>query len=192
MPKSPLFENLKRSDKNLKDIKWDHMIENGNLRCRVDISNNVNVILQKTFDISDINVAFNFLDQCFELFDNNNYPIIIIEDKNNGGRADFASYFKYYINLNKENHIYMSFRYNQDVKDNVAKYFFLKDAKTCKYINSNDLFKSSPIIDKYGKDEKGNDIEHKRTEIIDISNINELKFYDFRAKAKNIRKPHEI
>ena len=132
------------------------------------------------------------MDKCFESFDNNNYPIIVIENFNEGGRAELSSYFKHYLNLYKEFHIYEGFRYNEDVKNNVGKYYLIKDAKTCKYIRGNNLFKYEAIIDKYGKDENGNDIEHKRTEICDVSMINELKFYDFRAKAKNIRKPHEI
>ena len=154
--------------------------------------NLVNVIFQNTFMISDINKGYEFLDKCFESFDNNNYPIIVIENFNGGGYADLASYFKHYLNLYKKFHIYEGFRYNEDVKNNVAKYYRIKNAKTCKYIYGNNLFKYEAIIDKYGKDENGNDIEHKRTEICDASMINELKFYDFRAKAKNIRKPHEI
>lgn len=38
--------------------------------------NLVNVIFQNTFMISDINKGYEFLDKCFESFDNNNYPII--------------------------------------------------------------------------------------------------------------------
>ena len=192
MPKSPAFKYLEKNNENLKEVKWDNIIENGNLRCKVDTTNLVNVIFQNTFDISNKIIGYDFFDKCFESFDNNNYPIIVIENLNHGGKCDLASYFKHYLNLYKEYHTYESFRYNEDVKNNVANYYLIKDVKTCKYIYGNDLFKYEPIIDKYGKDENGNDIEHKRTEIFDGSLINEMKFYDFRAKAKNIRKPHEI
>ena len=192
-PKSSLFEYLKKNDKNLKEVKWDHILENGKLRCRVDTTNLVNVIFQNSFMISDLDKGYKFFDECFESFDNNNYPIIVIENFNGGGITNLASYFKHYLNLYKEYHIYEGFRYNEDTKNNdISKFFIFKDAKTCKYINASDLFKSEPIIDKYGKDEKGNDIEHKRSEITDVSMINELKFNDFRKTVKNIRKPHEI
>ena len=38
-----------------------------------------------------------FLDECFIEFDNNNYPIIIIENFNNGGSSNLANYFASYI-----------------------------------------------------------------------------------------------
>ena len=88
--------------------------------------------------------------------------------------------------------MYESYRYNEDVKNNIASHYLSKDVKTCKYMDSDNVFKHDPIIEKYGKDENGNDLEHRRTEIFEGSLINELKFYDYKAKAKNIRKPHEI
>ena len=192
MPKSPLFSFIEKNNDNLKEVKWDYIIENGNLRCRVDTTNLVNVVFQNTFSLSDLNIGYDFLDKCFESFDNNNYPIIVIENYNQGGAADLASYFKHYVNLYKDFHIYESFRYNEDVKNNIASHYLSKDVKTCKYMGAANVFNYDPIIVKYGKDENGNDIEHRRTEIFEGSLINELKFYDFKAKAKNIRKPHEI
>ena len=82
-----------------------------------------------------------------------------------------ANYFKHYLNLHKDSHMYESYRYNEDVKNNIASHYLSKDVKTCKYMDSDNVFKHDPIIEKYGKDENGKDIEHRRTEIFEGSLI---------------------
>ena len=191
-PKPLLFDALKQKNNNLKEVNWDMVIENGNLKCKVDTNKYVNVIYQSSFTSSNLEKSFEFFDQCFASFDNNNYPIVIIENFNGGGVADLANYFKSYLNINKPNHVYMSYRYNDDVKNNLASYYYYKDPETCKIVNGDFIFKDNPIIDDYGKDENGQTITHKRTKIFDISFVNEEIFYNYRKKAKNIRKPHEI
>ena len=128
----------------------------------------------------------------FFSFYNNNYPIVIIENFNGEGVTDLANYFKSYLNINKPNHVYMSYRYNDDVKKNLASFYYFKDPETCKIVKGDFIFKDNPIIDDYGKDENGQTITHKRTKIFDISLVDEEIFYNYRKKAKNIRKPHEI
>ena len=80
-------------------------LDNGNLKCYVDEENKVNVIYQKTFHVSDFEEGLKFFDDCFSNFDNNIYPIIIIEKFIGGGYGELADYLISYININKTNFI---------------------------------------------------------------------------------------
>ncbi len=67
----------------------------------VDYKNKFNVIYQNNFMVDNLQKAFEFLDNCFKLFDENTHPILVIENLNGGGYADLADYCFSYINLNK-------------------------------------------------------------------------------------------
>ncbi len=175
-------------------IKWDfNLVENNYmLKCRVDNKNKVNVIYQNSFNFDDLEKSFDFFDNCFYSFYNNNYPIIVIEDFNNGGSASIAEYFQGYLDLHHIPIEYTSFRYNSDVKNNIANIYSIKDIKTCKSYKGYYAFKYDPVIDNYGEN-----VIHKRTKIFD-DNINLddypkfMKLKEMAKKNKNIRKPHEI
>ena len=64
--------------KNLNQDNWNY-IEEGQLGCKVDNDNKVDVIYQSSFDL-DKDKSVNFLKDCFNIFDDNTYPIVIIED----------------------------------------------------------------------------------------------------------------
>ena len=176
---------------NFFDMEWDTTIEDGNLKCYVDNENKVNVIYQNTFYSSNYEDGFIFFDECFSNFDNNIYPIIIIESFNGGGYGNLADYLISYINLNKTTSIYESYRYNEQVEKFVAIPIY-KSIDTCEIKNSTDLFNLSHIEDNYGFNSKGEEIIHKRTKIFDLSTVNENFFYSKRKRAKYIRKPNEI
>ena len=57
--------------------------------------------------------------------------------------------------------------------------------------NLEDIFDSNNEID-YEVDSSGNKIKHKITKLFDGSICNRNEIYNFRKKAKNIRKPTEI
>ena len=188
-PKINLYEPLKTNL--LNSIKWDFSIENEKIKCRVDNDNQVNVIIQTTFNPSNLEDAMIFLDKCFTSFDNNIYPIVVIEEQNGGGYLALADYLISYINLYKSSSIYSSFRYNENVKS-IASNFAGKDTKTCATKSSHKLFDLESIEDDYGIDQNGAKIKHKRTQIFDTSSVNRAKLYDLRENTKYIRKPNEI
>ena len=174
------------------DFDWDITLDDGKLKCYVDDENKVNVIYQETFHVSDLEEGLNFFDECFSYFDNNIYPIIIIESFNGGGYGDLADYFISYINLNKSSTIYSSYRYNEQTEKYIAPLYYHKSIDTCQYKNYTYLFNSSYNEDNYGFNSKGEEIKHKRTKLFDFSSVNENYFYSIRKKAKHIRKPNEI
>lgn len=179
------------NDKRFNDIKWDKEIDNGNIKCRIDPNKRVNVIVQKTFKPNNINEAMEFFDYCFSSFDNNHYPLAIIESMNGGGSKDLADYLVNYINLNSLSSVPTSYRYNEIVKDFVSN-FEIKDIETCKIKKSSYLFESKAEEDNLGRGFYFEDIIHMRTKNFDFSTIDTNKFNELRKNIKYLRKPTEI
>ena len=188
-PKINLFDTSKTNK--LNDMKWDFKIDDGKLKCIVDDLNKVNVIFQNTFLVSNIELAKQLLDNCFSTFDDNDYPIIVIEALNAGGYVGLADYFISYINLYKTSSIYSSLRYNENIKS-ISSNFEGVDIETCQIKKATKFFNLKSIEDDYGIDQNGAKIKHKRTQIFDESSNDKRKFFDFRENAKHIRKPNEI
>ena len=175
------------------NLKWKFINnEKEKIKCTVDEVNEVNVIYQHSFDVSNLDDTKYLLDNCFNDFDKNKYPLIIIEELNTGGSLDLADYLISYINLNKSSVIYSSYRYNDEVKNNIANRIDTKDIEECKIELSDYFFNFTKKEDFYGISSNGEKIIHLRTKIFDSSKVEEKDFYNFRKKAKFIRKPHEI
>ena len=85
----------------------------------------------------------------------------------------------------------MSFRYNNDVKNYIAKALSYKEVETCKMKRGDKIFNSDYVEDYYGINELGDKIKHRRTKIFDFSLLPENDYIKFK-KNQNIRKPHEI
>ncbi len=115
-----------------------------------------------------------------------------IEYMNGGGYVDLAARSISYINLNKTIPLYLSMRYSDQVKENIAPIIEFRKVGTCDVITGKELFKLKPKKDFYGTNDGGEEIKHQRTQIVDLSKIGNKKIYDFRKNAKNIRKPTEI
>lgn len=179
------------NDKRFNDIKWDKEIDNGQIKCRIDPYREVNVIVQKTFMPNNIDEAMEFFDYCFSSFDNNHYPLVIIESLNGGGYRKLADYLVNYINLNSLSSVPTSYRYNEIVKNFVSDYD-IRDIETCKIKKSSYLFESKADKDNLGSGLYGDYITHMRTKNFDSSTIERNKFYELRKNIKYLRKPTEI
>ena len=179
-------------------VKWDEGTNSGELKCKIDEDNQVNVIYQNNFRFAglshaeNVEIGLNILDTCFKKFDNNNYPIIVIEDFNGGGLKLIADHFTEYLNIRNPNYIYSTMRNNIEVENFVGPYvnYYIKN-RTCKFEKYKTVFNKPQTID-YGKGLEGEKIIHPITDIYDNSVINNNKFYKFRKIAKNIRKQNEI
>ena len=180
-----------KKTRKLQSINWDFTFDNKILKCKVDSVNQVNVIFQSSFHVSDIKKSMKFFDNCFTSFDKNPYPIIVIENYNGGGYVALADYFNSYLNLNKQSILYGNYRYTNDIKSNIANVFHARKLDNCKTVKGNEIFDLGQKEDFYGIIEEGDKLLHKRTKIFDVF-ADKYDFYDFREKAKNIRKPNEI
>ncbi len=163
------FIEEKNNIRNLKESIWDYEYEK-KLKLKVDDKNKVNVIYQKSFFFFDTieeteqidEDAIEFHKIITRKINNNNYPIILIEDYNGGGLIDFAFIMLNVLNSKLSvNTINVANRFNQ-------------------YTHYNET-----EIDNYG-----NGIKHNRTKIErkDFSH-HYLKFENIIVKN---RKPTEI
>jgi hypothetical protein len=91
------FNELKNKNRKLEQSIWDYNYDN-KIKLKIDHENKVNVIYQNTLRFYEIvngekefdYNAMNFHILMAQKINNNNYPIILIEDFNNGGYIDFA------------------------------------------------------------------------------------------------------
>lgn len=190
IPKDFLFRTRKRANRKLDEIKWDREYAEGQLKCRVDKINKVNVIYQSSFTLPE-NETIDVLTKCFESFYKNDYKIVVIEQFNMGGKVLIADVFKEFLILNQPSIDYMSYRYNNEVRDNIAIINPMKDVKSCNINSSYYIFDKNYVEDDYGINKYGYKIKHKRTQIFDSSFAESNDFIKYKKK-KNIRKPNEI
>ena len=179
----------KNSLKNEEKINWDFQVENNGLylKCRVDEKNKVNVLVQNSFNINYFQALRTIL-SCARLFYSNNYPLIIIESKNNGGNSLLAKIMIQVFSINNVERSYNSFR--SSFKD-----YYQKDKiefiepESCAII---DLMNIKEEIDYYDDLE----IKHNRTKPMLENHLQHRKALNhFREEFKNspfLKKPNEI
>ena len=85
-----IFKGLKKEEKIIKEekIKWDIEYNENNyfIKCRFDDEMKFNVLVQNSFNIN-LNNATSIIFDCARLFYSNNYPLVIIESNNGGGKG---------------------------------------------------------------------------------------------------------
>ena len=185
-----LYKTKKYSNRKLNEIKWDKEYADGQLKCRVDEENKLNIIYQSSFTLPE-DEAIDVLTECFESFYKNDYKIVVIEQFNVGGKVLIADVFKELLILNQPSIDYASYRYNDDVRNNVAINNPMKDIETCNINSSYYIFDKPYVEDDYETSVYGEKIKHRRTQIFDIS-FAEQNNYTYYKNKKNLRKPHEI
>ena len=184
--------NIKNEEKT-KNLDWNVLYEeklNNNsinfLKCRVDKENKVNVFVQNSF-LFDETRAIGKILNCAKLFLSNDYPIIIIENKNNGGRPKLAFFMLQLFQIFSVERTYSSYRLNAKEILKNEDINFIND--TCEEINS--------ISDLEEKTDFYKEIEHKKTKpMIEIPNKSERDALNhFREEFKNstnLKKPTDI
>ena len=160
-----LFKDSLKDD----EVAWDLKSRGGNLKCKVDDTNKLNVFYQNSFSPADFYDYENVMYECFSKFYSNDYKIVIIEDQNGGGYSELCLPFTQYVrpNILKPNTGSMR------SSDLILKNFFINDEnlnpETCfPYTEKDDLLHG--IIDQYS-----DDVFHQRTKNVEIFNIYEKK-----------------
>lgn len=180
-------------------IKWDviHQEDMKYMKCRVDKDNQVNVFVQNSLYM-DYRIIPGKIFKCAQLFHSNNYPIIIIEDRNGGGYP-FQSYLMIQLfQMREVERTYSAMRYSDELKKalNLTIEYeeeYIYDPTTCKNIISIDDFKE--VTDYYNY--SGLNISHKRTNFfVELNTLSErTAFNEFRKayeKSDNLKRPTDI
>ena len=163
-------------------------------RCRVDEENKLNVFYQNAFIFFELdeNEMLDLLNKCSKLFHSNNYKIVGIESRNQGGLITLPTYLEQLIQPKIcKNRVLASLRNNEYLESAFELYHneFL-DIKTCK------PFKSFKNFLEEKPDDYGNSIKHYRTKISDIISIENKtdlnKKREELIKTKNTKKPTDI
>ena len=169
---------------------WDKQNKDGTLRCRVDKTNELNVIYLKTFYPDDLYGTENIMYECFNELYKNDFKIVVILDQNPGGYSDLCIPFAQYIRPKISKPIIESSLANKLMEE----WFFIFDenlsSETCKTFTEKDN-----ILDGY-IDEFSPEVKHNRTKLFDNINIFEKKIMEKHrkeyAKTGKARKPTEI
>jgi hypothetical protein len=145
----------------------------------------MNIFVQTTFNFLDelYDQALEVIDNCTEAFYNNSYPIIGIESNNGGGIIEVSLYLQQFLQVKILQRTHFSTKISNLIKEEMEKDMTdIINLETCTQFNNFDEMKE--IIDNYGKDEQGKDIEHHRTKIFELFNKTLLK--EHKEKKKKI------
>ena len=172
-------------------INWNYECEDI-LKCSSDQTNQINIYYISSFQPSDKELFNQTLENCYKLFDDNIYPIIVINDLNNGGYVSLSQVFLGIISPLIPIKLYSGrMRITDSFKD---------IEKINEYINSN-LTKMDDCLDctyDYLNDGKinvdyENGINSQLTELFYINNKSiQYSIENSRNKMNNKRKPTDI
>ena len=178
-------------------LKWDVFFEEYGdyMKCRIDNDKKVNVFVQNNLYM-DYPTYYGKILECAKLFHTNNYPIIIIEDRNGGGYPTLSYLMIQLFQMREVERTYSAMRFPEKLKEvfKVEEYeegFF--DPKTCEIISSTDNF--TEVIDFY--DYSGLNITHRRTNaFVELMSLTERKALNsFRMEYLNspfLKRPTDI
>ena len=176
------FNNMKSNLKENKEntIEWDYSSKDGQIKCRVDKNNSLNVFVQNSFSFtgkSYIN-GKEIIENCTELFYSNDYQIVGIESYNGGGTCKISYYFQELLQVKILPQAHYSTLKSQLMKEYVesnisditddADMYQRIDIETCKPFNKFDDMKEI-------EDDYGDGVKHKRTQYFRVFNSSDLK-----------------
>ena len=182
------YENILSED--VSKINWDIEYSPGNPRtfqCRVDNENQLNVIHMPTFDFKDTTLIIQLIKNCVELFDKNNFKIVVILNFNGGGVELVAQSLVEYIQPYISSRFYNTFRqgsyldkyYDINFKDHSI-------VETCKVPDKKYVLDNTITID-YGKG-----VINNVTNVFRRFGQNREEFNKEKKLLKNKRKPTDI
>ena len=173
-------------DYDIDEINWKYKYENI-LRCITDFDKNVNIYHFKSFSPEDENKYIETINQCVNYFDENDYPIIVINEMNEGGENLFLVQYLIgiispFIPINIYGKIKLS---NSSLKKHADFLNFIKNfinVNTCKSCVYSDLFDNNTSID-----------DNITSNIFSLTSKEILiKIEEIRSEMKNKRNPNKI
>ena len=182
------FINMINNYNNFNYINWDYYYSDV-IYCKSDKINEINLlkINSYSFDVEDDANNFKYykelfkyilkLKKCFDLFDTNNYPIILIDEFNGGGKGYLSHLVLELLSPLFTNNYYFNIKKNFNFSIYRTLSSFSK--KTCESLNYK-------IFDKY------NDKNSIYTPKFILENEIKLISKNLKSKMKNKRKPTEI
>ena len=174
-----------------KEIKWDVTTEDKYFKCRVDNEKKVNVFYQSSFSLNFEKTPYVFY-KCFSLFNENNYPIIGIENENGGGIVELSVLLQNLLQPKIAQNLHFSMKHNDKIKFAYGSIFNeTTNIENCETYNNPD-----ELFEKNETDDYGNNVLHNRTIIFNFGmsktdrlTYNNNRYYYFK---NNLRKSTDI
>ena len=184
------FKNkkIKKRRKLQDDINW--YLDKDIIKCKVDDNYEINLYYISSF-LDEDKIFIDTIEECYKLFDNNKYPIIVINDLNDGGYVYLSQIFLGILSPLMSIDIYKGrMRITDSFKDTEEiKYYIetnLTSSENCLHTNYEELL-TNKITAEYGSNKE------YLTQLFFINNItihNQIE--TFRRNMVNKRKPTEI
>ena len=154
---------------------WQLQDDSQSIKCRVDEDNHFNVLYQNGFSPKNFDNYEDIMYKCFSLFYSNDYKLIIIEDRNTGGKTELCYPCSQYVRPQISKPVITTLKSTPLLEET----FFLTDEmlnpETCFPYTEKDKILNGKI-DTY--DDGKNKVEHKKTKEIDSFNIYEKKIME--------------
>ena len=192
-------KTLLKENEDLKNWKYSTKIKDG-FKCLIDEEKRVNVfklgsIILKREEKDYLNNYLNSLEvvlNCTKEFYNNSYPIIGIENDNNGGDIQFGLYLGQLLQIKIAQRTYFSMKNSE-----LIKIIFEEKINTLNIINKETCKPFNNFNEMIGvQDDYGNNISLNRTKVFQIFNqsilsqINKIRKEIY--KINNLKKPTDI
>ena len=132
-------------EKNIDILRWDYHYTDV-FKCRVDYENKVNVYFVSSFQMN-LTLGYTIIAKCAILFERNNYPIIVINSVNAGGKVFFAQTFLELLSQHTTVNIYLALRKTDILKNNFKE--FVSNIYTCKKMHFKEFLRNGEQIN-YG------------------------------------------
>ena len=173
-------------------ITWDHTDSDNKLKCKVDDNNQINIFHLSSFSPDKSQNYLETLESCLKSFDGNTYPILVVNELNEGGLVYLSQIFLGALSQLTPIDLYkgrLRFPESFNITDDIRKYIisYLVNNDTCSAANYDDLAKNSITVD------YGNNVKSNLSQMFFINNKTCYdKIEELRNKTKNKRKPTEI
>ena len=183
--------NKKRKRKLNNNILWNFE-EEDNFKCYEDTEKEINVYYISSFFPDNKDNYINTINNCYELFDRNTYPIVVINDLNDGGMVSLSQLFLGIISPLMSIDLYKgriritdTFQNTEDI--NYYIHSNLTNIENCLNADYNDLINKKEVIN------YGGDAVNTLTDLFFINNKNlHDTIENARQNIHNKRKPTEI
>ena len=190
-------KNVKKKTKkrNLHNyINWYHKSKDDTFKCYEDTVNSINVYYISSFAPEDQKDFIKAFEDCYKHFDKNEYPIIVINDVNEGGSVYLSQIFLGIISPLMPLDLYKgririsdSFKETEEIKNYIERY--LTSSENCLHTNYDRLTSQSQRVQvKYNED-----ISMDLTQMFFINNITTHNYIEnARKNMDHKRKPTDI
>ena len=179
------YENILAED--ITKINWDYEYPGKSFQCRVDNKHQLNVINMPTFQFDNDTLIIQLIKKCVELFDTNNYKIVLILNQNGGGIELVSQSLVEYIQPYITSRFYSTFRKGEYL-DKYYDFNFEDHSivETCKVPDKKYVLDNTNTVD------YGDDVINKVTYSLRRFGQYRKEFNEEKKIIKNKRKPTDI